>query len=57
MTYEDKLSVNRQVLLTQADAQRLDWMAETEGRDRSEMMRILLLELCTDGSNRLRDGE
>jgi predicted small integral membrane protein len=41
---EEKLSVNRQTLLTASDAQRLDWMAETEQRSVSDMMRVLLLE-------------
>lgn len=44
MDADTKLIENRQTLLTRADAQRLDWLAETERRKVSEMMRILLLE-------------
>jgi hypothetical protein len=44
MDVETKLIENRQTLLTRADAQRLDWLAETEGRKVSEMMRVLILE-------------
>jgi len=41
---EDKLIENRQVMLTQGDAQRLEELAQSENRKISEMMRILLLE-------------
>jgi hypothetical protein len=41
---EDKLIENRQVMLTQGDAQRLEELAQSQNRKISEMMRILLLE-------------
>jgi hypothetical protein len=41
---DTKLIENRQTLLTQTDAQRLDALAEDEGYKVSQFMRVLILE-------------
>lgn len=42
-----KKSENVQTMLTQSEKQRIEWLAETEGRSISDMVRVLVLESLT----------